>query len=180
MRESMYLYLIIPLLFFVGPVGPYTRTILSNTVKAEEQAKIFSAFSAIEGLGALVGPMYNVIYSFLLEKKISWFIWEIVSFFACLAFLLIVYVRSNSDISNNLPNEDKLLHLLEKKIGDDVVIDEEEITTFLSIPGIDNNIPVIDKRTRSVSVSIDNVQINENFSLLDNDDNIDDNHVVIM
>lgn len=182
-RESMYLYCIIPLLFFVGPVGPYTRTILSNTVKVEEQAKIFSAFSAIEGLGALVGPMYNVIFSFLLDKNISWVIWEIIAFFACLAFLIILYVRSNSEINNNLPNEEKLLHLLEKKSDDNIIIEEEEITTFLSIPGIDNNIPVIDKKTRSVSVnnqSDTNILHNsENLNLL-HSYNTDDDDVVVM
>lgn len=59
MPSTAAIFGILPLLLFVGPLPPYTRTVMSNSVPAQNQAQIFSAFSAIEGISTLIAPIYS-------------------------------------------------------------------------------------------------------------------------
>ena len=95
----------LPLLLFIGPLIPFSRTILSNTVPTSEQAEIFSAFSAIEGVGGMLGPVFSAIFSALVKTDYPWLIYEIMALLTAISFGMIVYVRCTPSINQNLPQE---------------------------------------------------------------------------
>lgn len=90
-------------LLFAGMVLPYTRTILSNSVPAELQAKAFSAFSATEGVSSLLAPVFGVVYAILVTQQIPRLLWFLLSLFFIGSFFIISYVKSSPSIYMNLP-----------------------------------------------------------------------------
>jgi hypothetical protein len=109
MRESMGLFTLLPILLFAGPVAPFTRTILSNSVPTSQQAKIFAAFSAVEGFASLFGPVYSAAYTLLVQAGSPWVIFEIMSAASFASLLIILYVRGSAGLRANLPPDDKML-----------------------------------------------------------------------
>mmetsp|Transcript_24570 Transcript_24570/g.36184 ORF Transcript_24570/g.36184 Transcript_24570/m.36184 type:complete len:531 (-) Transcript_24570:174-1766(-) len=105
MTSSAGIFSLLPLLLLCGPISPYTRTILSNSVPHEAQAQIFSAFSAIEGAASLLAPVYGVVLSVLFDINAAYLIFEIMAFVAFVSFSLIWYVRKNEMIYRNLPDD---------------------------------------------------------------------------
>lgn len=106
METPLEVYAILPLLLLTGPIVPYTRTILSNSVSSDEQAKIFSAFSAIEVLGALLGPLFSTLFGALLRLSVGWLIFEVFALISLLALCILTYMNSTPDIKQNLPFEE--------------------------------------------------------------------------
>jgi MFS family permease len=97
------LYAALALLLLTGPVPPYTRTILSNSVSVEEQARIFSAFSALEVLAVLLGGVFTPLFAVLLRMSAGWLIFEVFAVLTTCALGVIVYLCSCPDIYGNLP-----------------------------------------------------------------------------
>lgn len=102
----MGIFALLPLLLFVGPLAPFIRTIMSNSVPTAQQAQIFSAFSALEGIASLLGPLYSAAYTLLVQEDCAWMIFEIMGTASAVALLIVVYVRSNERLARHLP-EDK-------------------------------------------------------------------------
>jgi len=98
-------YVLLPLLLLTGPIAPYTRTILSNSVGVEEQAKIFSAFSAVEVLGSLVAPLFSSLFGAFLRLSVGWAIFEVFALLSLVALCILVYMNGSPDITQNLPLE---------------------------------------------------------------------------
>jgi MFS family permease len=104
-RSTLGVFLVLPILLMSGPLIPYTRTVLSNSVPACEQARIFSAFSAIEGVGGMLGPVFGAIFSVLVKTSYPWLIFDIMAFMTAISFLMVLRVRISPSISHNLPQE---------------------------------------------------------------------------
>jgi len=102
-QSTLQLFLCLLLLLLSGPLAPYTRTILSNTVPASDQARIFSAFSAVEGLGALLGPLYSAVYTVFVKQGTPSLVYAIMALMTALSFLMIGYVRYEHTLNMNLP-----------------------------------------------------------------------------
>ena len=107
-QSSLGVVLVTTLTVFTGPIMPYTKTVLSNTVTPLAQAQVFSAVSAIEGLSGLSGPVFDAILVGLLKVNLAWLIFEIAAFVVLVAFFMIYYIRSTPAMAQNLPQETKV------------------------------------------------------------------------
>lgn len=96
-------FALLPLLLFVGPLSPFMRTILSNSVPPEQQAQIFAAFSALQGIAGLAGPIYSASYSLLVEAHNAWVIFELMAVAALAALIIVTYVRNVPHLAKHLP-----------------------------------------------------------------------------
>jgi MFS family permease len=106
----------LPLLLLTGPVTPYTRTILSNTVQPHEQAQIFAAFSAIESVSTLLSPLFGYGFSATVNIGLAGLMFEVMAGMAAVAVVIITVVRVNVSIRCNLPDQSKhALLLLEQR-----------------------------------------------------------------
>lgn len=103
MPNTAGIFAILPLLLFVGPLPPYMRTVVSNSVPASQQAQIFAAFSAIEGIAALCAPLYSAGYTLLVQAGAPWVIFEIMAGAAAVALAIATYVRSVPRLAKHLP-----------------------------------------------------------------------------
>jgi hypothetical protein len=115
MQETAGIFLLLPLLFFVGPMAPYTRTIMSNTVGPSEQARIFSAFSALEGISSLLAPLYSAGYTLFVQAGAPWLIFEVMAAATLVGLCIVTYVRATPSLSKHMP-EDR--HLYDDAVGD--------------------------------------------------------------
>jgi hypothetical protein len=105
MQETAGIFLLLPLLFFVGPMAPYTRTIMSNTVTPAEQARIFSAFSALEGLSSLLAPLYSAGYTLFVQAGAPWLIFEVMAAATLVGLGIVTYVRVTPRLSKHMPED---------------------------------------------------------------------------
>jgi len=103
-RTELQVYSALALLLLTGPVAPYSRTILSNSVPVVEQAKIFSAFSALEVLAVLLGAAFNPLFAMLLRQSVGWLIFEVFAVLGAVSLGMISYLRSCPDLNDNLPS----------------------------------------------------------------------------
>lgn len=103
--STVYIFLIVPCLLMVGPLAPYNRTIISNSVTLDKQAQAFTAFSAIEGVSALFAPLFSALYSIFVVANFGAVIFYIMAFFVGVSFFMIYYIKSNKDLRRNLPEE---------------------------------------------------------------------------
>jgi hypothetical protein len=103
MTETRGIFFLLPLLLLVGPLAPYMRTVVSNSVPHAEQAQMFAAFSALEGISALAGPMYSAAYTLLVQNNCAWVIFEIMAGAALIALLIATYVRCTPHLNKHLP-----------------------------------------------------------------------------
>lgn len=101
--STIYIFIILPCLLFVGPLAPYNRTIISNSVTPDKQAQAFAAFSAIEGVSALFAPVFSALYSVFVVSGYDGLIFFIMAFFVGISFFMIYYIKSNKSLSSNLP-----------------------------------------------------------------------------
>lgn len=104
-RDTYGIFLLLPLLFFVGPMAPYTRTIMSNTVTHAEQAKIFSAFSALEGIASLLAPLYSAGYTLFVQAGAAWMIFEVMAVATAMGLVIMTYVRFTPSLSKHIPED---------------------------------------------------------------------------
>lgn len=105
MPDTVGIFVLLPLLIMVGPMAPYTRTIMSNTVPVAEQAKIFSAFSALEGISSLLAPLYSAGYTVFVGVGMPWLVFEVMSFACFVALLIATHVRTSPALSKHLPED---------------------------------------------------------------------------
>lgn len=123
MKSTIAIFALLPLLWFVGPLAPYNRTIMSNSVPTAQQAQIFSAFSALEGIASLLGPLYSAAYTLLVQEGCSWLIFEIMAGAAAVALMITVYIRSDERLSRHLPED---VHGHGGHHDDDIVADAKD------------------------------------------------------
>lgn len=107
-QSSLGIILVTSLTLFTGPIMPYSKTVLSNTVTPLAQAQVFSAVSAIEGLSGLSGPLFDAILVGLLKVNLAWVIFEIAAVIVVMAFCMIYYIRTSPSMAQNLPQETKV------------------------------------------------------------------------
>lgn len=109
----------LPLLLFTGPVTPYTRTILSNSVRLSEQAQVFAAFSAIESVGTLLSPLFGYGFSATVQRGLAGLMFEVMACLSLLAVCIISAVRVNVAVRCNLPDQSKdaLMRLIEQNVS---------------------------------------------------------------
>lgn len=62
-RRTVLLFALLIFMLPGGLLGPYTRTILSNSAPSYMQAQVFAGFAAMEGLASMVAPIFTVGYS---------------------------------------------------------------------------------------------------------------------
>jgi MFS family permease len=103
--STVSVFLILPCLLFIGPLAPYNRTILSNSVPPEQQAQAFAAFSAIEGVSALFAPLFSALYSYLVTSAYGGTVFFLMGLFVLISFLMIIYIQMTPSIKMNLPEE---------------------------------------------------------------------------
>ena len=107
-QSSWGIVVITSFLIFTGPINPYTKTVLSNTVSPLAQAQVFSAISAIESLASLSSPVFDAIFVGLLRANAAWLIFEIAAVLVVIAFFMIYYVRAKPSFAHNLPQESRV------------------------------------------------------------------------
>jgi MFS family permease len=106
--STLNLFLILPCLLFIGPLAPYNRTILSNSVPPEQQAQAFAAFSAIEGVSALFAPLFSALYSYLVTSAYGGAVFLLMAIFVLVSLLMTIYIQVTPSIKMNLPAERQL------------------------------------------------------------------------
>ncbi len=102
LSTSIYmLYGILTLTLVTGSITPYTRTILSNSVDHEYQAKMFSGFSAMESISSLVSPLFSVGYAITVG---SWdtCMFYLMSAINLISLSLILYVIYTPELCMNV------------------------------------------------------------------------------
>ena len=107
--SSLSVFFILPCLLFVGPLAPYNRTILSNSVPPDQQAQAFAAFSAVEGVSALFAPLFSALYSYLVTFGYDGTIFFLMAAFVAVSLVMTIYIQMNPLMNMNLPEEKKLL-----------------------------------------------------------------------
>eukprot|EP01041_Mallomonas_annulata_P010640 gene10640-22207_t len=105
------IFLLLPLLGICGPVSPRMRSILSNSVPNSYQARIFSAFSAVESIGSILSHVFNIGYSHTVHSNPS-LMFSIFSILGVIASIILLYIRLDPNIYSNLPHSE-----LEKNTG---------------------------------------------------------------
>jgi hypothetical protein len=104
-KDTVGIFVLLPLLFFVGPMAPYTRTVMSNTVSQSEQAKIFSAFSALEGIAALLAPLYSAGYTVFVQAGMAGMIFEVMAIATAVGLVIVTYVRYTPALAKHIPED---------------------------------------------------------------------------
>jgi MFS family permease len=112
--SSLSVFFILPCLLFIGPLAPYNRTIISNSVPPEQQAQAFAAFSAIEGVSALFAPLFSALYSYLVTSGYDGTIFFLMAAFVIVSLAMTIYIQMNPLLKMNLPEERKLLESLKQ------------------------------------------------------------------
>ena len=87
------LFVVILPILFVGPVAPYTRTIISNSVPAHCQAKAFAGIAGIEGIASFLSNVFGFMYSASVGNGTSWFVYAVFSSLAVASFSIVAYVQ---------------------------------------------------------------------------------------
>ena len=155
-KDTVGIFVLLPLLFFVGPLAPYTRTIMSNSVAASEQAKIFSAFSALEGICSLLSPLYSAAYSLFVQADMPGMVFETMAVASVVALCIATYVRMTPSLAQHLP-EDHGEEGQEAEESAVVTIDEEGNIASSSTSALMHSTagagPRLRHRSRSRSVS---------------------------
>lgn len=90
-----------------GPIAPYTRTVLSNSVSAVHQAQIFAAFSAIESIATLMAPIYSYIYGITVKSGSGAVTFFVMAFSAAVSGAIATYVRSTPSLKRTLPDQSR-------------------------------------------------------------------------
>jgi MFS family permease len=108
MPNSMGILAVSAILLLTGPVIPYTKTVLSNTVPPHSQAQAFSAISAIESLAGLSGPVFDAALVGLLKVNQAWVIFEVAALITLIAFFMIYHIRTSPTLAQNLPQDSKV------------------------------------------------------------------------
>jgi MFS family permease len=90
-----------------GPIAPYTRTVLSNSVPAAHQAQIFAAFSAIESIATLIAPIYSYIYGATVKSGASAVTFFVMALSAVASGAIATYVRSTPQLKSTLPDQSR-------------------------------------------------------------------------
>jgi len=121
-----FLYVTVPFLLLTGAISPYTRSVISNNINKDDQAKSFTAFSTLQNLPALIIPLLNVCYTVSVKNNLSWIVYQIMSFLVGVSFMTTLYVINTPEFkimsfkSNN--------RLLENKVDEIDEIDEIDET----------------------------------------------------
>lgn len=116
MRSTIGVFAVLSLLVMTGPIAPFTRTILSNSVPATDQARVFSAISAIELAGGMMGPIFGAIFSVLVKTSYPWLIFDLLGLITSISFFMILKVQTSPSIKQNLPMESSMQEA-EKRSG---------------------------------------------------------------
>ena len=109
------LYIAMPFLLLTGSISPYTRTIISNNINKDNQAKSFTAFSTLQNLPALIIPLLDFCYSVSVNNNLSWLIYQIMSCLVFISFIITLYSIKTPEFrfislkTNNLLLEDTLI-----------------------------------------------------------------------
>ena len=109
-----FLYIALPFLLLTGAISPYTRSVISNSINKDDQAKSFTAFSTLQNLPALIIPLLNICYTISVKNNLSWIVYQIMSFLVGISFMTTLYTintpefKSMSFKSNNLLLENKV------------------------------------------------------------------------
>ena len=104
-----------PFLLLTGSISPYTRTIISNNINKDNQAKSFTAFSTLQNLPALIIPLLDFCYSVSVNNNLSWLIYQIMSCLVFISFIITLYSINTPEFrfislkTNNLLLEDTLI-----------------------------------------------------------------------
>ena len=93
MTSTTGIFCLLPLLLLVGPLSPYIRTVVSNSVPPADQARAFAAYSALEGMSSLAGPVYSAVYVLLVQRGAAWVIFELMAGAVVVALGIVAYVR---------------------------------------------------------------------------------------
>lgn len=104
-KDTVGIFVLLPLLFFVGPMAPYVRAIMSNTVAQSEQAQIFSAFSALEGIAGLLAPLYSAGYTGFVQIGAPGLIFQVMALAAGVGLVIVTYVRLTPSLSKHIPED---------------------------------------------------------------------------
>jgi MFS family permease len=112
--SSLSVFLILPCLLFIGPLAPYNRTIISNSVPLEQQAQAFAAFSAVEGVSALFAPLFSALYSYLVTSGSDGAIFFLMAIFVAMSLVMTIYIQWNPLTHMNLPEERKLIESMKQ------------------------------------------------------------------
>ena len=91
-KQGIQLFCILPLLILCGPIVPRTRSYLSKTVKQGQQTELFVAIAALEAIGASLGPILTLGYSYTVVY-FPGLMFEIIAFICVCSALVILYVR---------------------------------------------------------------------------------------
>ena len=115
-------FLLLILLLPAGPIAPYTRTMLSNSVPPHMQSSIFSAFSAIEGICTLMTPIFLAGYSGAVQAGLDWSVFVAMGCLCTISVVIIGYIRMNREYACNIPSEQsKKSDVLYEKLENDSV-----------------------------------------------------------
>ena len=109
------LYIAIPFLIFTGSISPYTRTIISNNVNQDNQAKSFTAFSTLQNLSMLMVPLLNICYSISVKNNLSGLVYQIMAGLVFISFMILLYILNIPEVQIiSFKNENKLLEKITK------------------------------------------------------------------
>jgi MFS family permease len=113
------LYIAVPFLLFTGVISPYTRTIISNSINKDDQAKSFIVFSTIQNLPALMIPLLDICYSISVNNNLSWLIYQIMSFLMCVSFITTLCAKNRHEF--NIVSFEANDVLLEHNINNEII-----------------------------------------------------------
>ena len=109
------IYIAIPFLIFTGVISPYTRTLISNNVNQDNQAKSFTAFSTLQNLSMLMVPLLNICYSISVKNNLSGLVYQIMAGLVFISFMIVLYILHIPEFEIiSFKNENKLLETIRK------------------------------------------------------------------
>jgi len=164
--STQFVYFILPLLLFCGPLTPRTRAIISNSSSPEHQAKILSAFSAVQSLATFVAPGFSAGYSFTVFSCPGC----MYIVFACMLFVSALLIA----ICICVPSINRVLYIIQNEKGNgsmlptlkiestasplsDEEIKQNQVIAATSAEGVflvESAISMPKSRQNSVSVSV--------------------------
>jgi len=103
---------------FVGPLMPYTRTIVSNSLGSADQATGFSGFAGIEGLAIFASNLVTLVYSLSVNDGMSWLVYQLLAVFALFGLLLVSFVRYDPSLRSSLPDQSEERSSLPVEVDD--------------------------------------------------------------
>ena len=105
-----FLYVVLPFLLLTGAISPYTRSIISDNINKDDQAKTFTAFSTLQNLPALIIPLLNICYTVSVNNNLSWIVYQIMSFLVCVSFMMTLYTINTPEFKiMSFKNNNRLL-----------------------------------------------------------------------